>query len=101
MPMPALGCTTNRPPQMLAVMPWLAEIAANRSEPGVCEVPRSNSDGVTTLMRDCAEAATGYLGRSACNQSRHSLRGFKAPGDPLCTAQIRLFFLPRLGCPIE
>ena len=37
-------------------MPWLAEIAARRSDPGVCDVPASNACGETMLMPDCAFA---------------------------------------------
>src|SRR5216683_3564396 len=50
--MPVLdpGSTSNRPPQIAEAMPSAGAIAARRSEPGVCAVPRSNSSGLTIWM---------------------------------------------------
>src|ERR1700756_5698523 len=47
MPVRDPGATSNRPPQMADAMPSAGAIAARRSEPGVCAVPRSNSAGLT------------------------------------------------------
>src|ERR1700692_813761 len=50
MPVRDSGSTSNRPPQIAEAMPSAGAIAARRSEPGVCAVPRSNSSGLTILM---------------------------------------------------
>lgn len=62
MPVLKPGSTKNVPPQMGELMLWLAEIAAARSQPGVCNVLRSKSAGVTTLMQDCVVIG-GVAGR--------------------------------------
>jgi hypothetical protein len=50
MPVRDPGSTSNKPPQTAEAIPSVGAIAARRSEPGVCAVPRSNWLGLTMLI---------------------------------------------------
>jgi hypothetical protein len=50
MPVRDPGSTSNKPPQIADAIPSAGAMAARRSDPGVCAVPRSNWTGLTMLI---------------------------------------------------
>src|ERR1700738_4072648 len=73
MPVCEPGSTSNRPPQIADAMPSAGAIAARRSEPGVCAVPRSNSAGLTIWIAADELMASRITFESGCHEARWGL----------------------------
>src|ERR1700736_1488299 len=67
------GSTSNRPPEIADAMHSAGAIAARRSEPGVCAVPRSNSAGLTILIAADELMASRITFESGCHEARWGL----------------------------
>src|SRR3984957_2827278 len=79
MPVRAPGFTSNRPPHIVVSMPCAGVIAARRSEPDVCAVPVSNSDGRT--MRIGANAIALFTRDAGVARLRRRAQGFQVRYD--------------------